>query len=68
MRDVRKQAEQGKKLLSERRELTFGELQQFFKHYAERENPNDGLWEVIADAFYMGVATGIRQERARVTR
>lgn len=65
MRDIKKQAEQGGAFLRkhERADLTVSELYQFFDSYkedAENVGHYDALWNLIGNAFKMGVAVGRR--------
>lgn len=65
MRDVKKQAEQGSAFLAkhERADLSMNELMQFYTNYEAKNKESghfDALWDVISDAFKMGVAVGAR--------
>ncbi|MBQ6024726.1 MAG: hypothetical protein IJL20_03835 [Lachnospiraceae bacterium] len=63
MRNVFKQAEQGQKHLTPRRDLTIGEIKQII----DRSNTdNVDIFDLIATAFYFGVETGCRQATTKI--
>ena len=63
MRNVFKFAEQGEKRLSERRDLSYTEIQQIFDRYGNGINP-EVLFELIVTVYYFGVESGYRQAKA----
>lgn len=69
MRNVRETAEQGRKKIHPRSDLTVAELNSLYECYRmkteETHNHYDGLWEAIVTAFYFGYAVGERKRKAR---
>lgn len=69
MRDVRKQAEQGQKIMKkhEQTDLKVSEICQIIDIFNETKddlnNTSEGLFEAITTAFLMGVAVGDRNAR-----
>jgi len=63
MRNVFKFAEQGEKRLSERRDLSYLEMQQIFDRYGKGINP-EVLFELIVTVYHFGVESGYRQAKA----
>ena len=69
MRDVRKQAEQGQKIMknNERTNLRVSEICQIIDIFNETKDDlnstSEGLFEAITTAFLMGVAVGDRNAR-----
>lgn len=64
-RNVKEQAEQGRKLIEGTRyELSSGELEQMAAIFTGAESQADGLWNVILTAFNMGAAVGARKADA----
>ena len=69
MRDVRKQAEQGQKIIRkhERADLTVSEIHQLADIFIEAQDDlnsvSEGLYEVVTTAFLFGVAVGDRNAR-----
>ena len=65
MRDIYKQAEQGRAILEKhpRAHLTTSEIYEFYKIYNDKESPVGGLVGVIATAFEMGCAVGARNSK-----
>lgn len=60
-RDVRKQAEQGRKMLNKSRDLSATELRRLFNIAASNDNLSNGIIDAVVTAYFMGAATGIRQ-------
>ncbi len=58
-RNVLKQAENGRKLINETRDLTLNELYQLY------DMTETSFFNAFTAAFYMGVSVGIRQEKDR---
>ena len=58
MRNIKKQAEAGRKLLNSTRGLSMGELDGLLDMASAGA---EGLIDAVITAFYMGAATGIRQ-------
>ncbi len=63
MRNVFKQAEQGKKRLSVYRDLSTGELNQIFNRY-KGISPNNDTFDLIYEVFCFGLEQGYRQAKA----
>lgn len=63
MRNVFKQAEQGRKRLSVTRDLSCGELNQIFDQYKSVQ-PNTDTFNLIHDIFCFGLEQGYRQAKA----
>ena len=57
MRNVMKQATEGKAKIEERFDLTWNELEQLAEMSNIKVEPTD-IWEVITNAFYMGYNVG----------
>lgn len=64
MRNVETQAEIGRNLISPKRDMVVEELEQLRKTFKAYGNINDGLFYSFSQAFYFGVAVGIRQGKA----
>lgn len=63
MRDVKKQAERGRKLVAKNNyNLWSGELVQLHDIYTSSEN---GFYDAIVTAFLMGVSVGSRLEKSK---
>lgn len=62
MRNVKKNADNGRERISARRDLTAGEIQQIIE---DCESPDHfiALCNAIADAFYFGFSVGHRQAK-----
>lgn len=62
MRNIRKQGKIGKSIMSNKKDLTVGEMRQFREMYIEsiknHKNPMDCLYDAVLLAFYMGYAAG----------
>lgn len=67
-RDVFKTAEQGKELLSERRQMNSLEYIEIAKLYYDHPLNQNRIYETISTAFYFGVALGYRQATADLKR
>lgn len=66
MRDVLKQAENGRKQITYNRNLRIDEVNQIYSiATAPQGSRGERLYDTIMTAFYMGVAVGIRQEKDR---
>ena len=65
MRNVIKQAEQGRELVRKhiQTDLTVGEVQQLYDLYKQAPTPADGIYDLIGNAFYMGYAVGHRSAK-----
>ena len=65
MRDIHKQAEQGRAILEKhpKANLTTAEVLEFYKIFRDDESADGGLVGVIAAAFEMGVAVGARNSK-----
>ena len=65
MRDIYKQAEQGRQIIEKHRrmDLTYSELNQFFHPEGHEIQPTNEKFELIKIAFLMGVAVGTRNSK-----
>lgn len=65
MRNVEKNIMEGQKIVknNDRLDLYGTDMQTFFNQFkdiSEKKNSYDALWEVIGNAYYMGLAVGTR--------
>ena len=65
MRNIDKNIEQGNEIIRKhkRADLSISELYYFYENFkksAEEKGTANGLFDLISDAFYMGVAVGAR--------
>ena len=65
MRNVKKQAQEGRKIIrkKDRIDLSYDEMKQILDTFAEKQKTVgtfDALWETVSDAFLMGIAVGHR--------
>lgn len=65
MRDIKKQAQQGRELLEKnsRLDLSAGELDQFYDSFDQilkEKGLTDAIFHTVGDAFKMGLAVGAR--------
>ena len=58
MRNVEQLATAGKQAITERKELTVGEMEQLKELFLSQPTWGSGLFEVITKAFYFGYAVG----------
>lgn len=65
MRNVIKNAQEGKKIVRKRPglDLSKGELEQLYEIFNKQEHVYNGLWDAITCAYDMGLAVGMRNAK-----
>lgn len=64
MRNIKKTIDRAKKQITEKEDLTVGEIQEFYERYSEEGRTADALFNLIIGCFMFGYGIGTKKKGA----